>query len=360
MPDNFMNQMVAIAKDELPESNPITCGWINKYYDVFIPARQHAKSPDYWKKYNGNIPLFTGEYGDWEYFAQDAGLNQAGYAGLKSNERSSRQLRGDGEKRLLQQATNFQEAHNDNLQNPHLGDAGWLMFDYNRGYSPDIESSGIMDIFRLPKFSYYFYKTQIKPGIPEMTTNQPSVKIASYWNEHSEFHNLKVYSNCDEVALYLNKRLIERKTATRDNSSGQLSYPPFTFNLKTFEPGQLKAVGFVKNKIVCNDVVNTAGKARTIKLTYDRSRKSVKADGSDVVFVYATICDVYGNPVTGSDATVRFTVNGYGKLIGSNPIKAEAGIATILLQAGTVSKRIVIKAFSEQLKSDELNINPVK
>jgi len=360
MPDNFMNQMVAIANEESPESKLITCGWINKYYDVYIPARQHAKSPDYWKKYNGIIPLFTGEYGDWEYFAQDAGLNQAGYAGLKSDERSSRQLRGDGEKRLLQQAVNFQEAHNDNLRNPHLGDAVWLMFDYNRGYSPDIESSGIMDIFRLPKFSYYLYNTQTVPGNTEITTNKPSVKIASYWNEHSDYTNLKVYSNCDEVALFLNNRLVERKAATRDNISGQLPYPPFTFNLKTFEPGQLKAVGFFKNKSVCNDIVNTAGKAFTIKLTYDRSGKSLKADGADVVFVYATICDGYGNTVTGSDATVRFTVNGYGKLIGSNPVKAEAGIATILLQAGTVSKRIVVNATSEQLKSDDLDINPIK
>ena len=361
MPDDFMQQMVAIAKEESPASKLITCGWINKFYDVFIPARQHAKFPDYWKTYSGKTPLFTGEYGDWEYFAQDAGLNQAGYAGLKSDERTSRQLRGDGEKRLLQQAANFQEAHNDNLNNPHLGDANWLMFDYNRGYSPDIESSGVMDIFRLPKFAYYLYKSQIQPDESETANaNNPMVKIASYWNANSDFHNLRVYSTCSEVALYLNDKLIEHKTATRDNISSQLPYPPFIFNLKTFEAGQLKAVGYIKNKIVCETVVNTAGKPACIKLTYDKSRKALKADGSDVVFVYATICDSEGNTVTESNASVQFTVNANGKLIGQNPIKAEAGIATILLQAGIVSKNIVIKANSDKLKSNEISIASVK
>jgi len=361
MEDNFMQQMIQIAREESPDSKLITCGWINKFYDVWIPARQHAKFPDYWKKYDGAAALFTGEYGDWEYFAQDAGLNQAGYAGLKGNERTSRQLRGDGEKRLLQQAVNFQEAHNDNLINPHLGDASWLMFDYNRGYSPEIESSGIMDIFRLPKFSYYFYRSQVllkKTGTSNI--NSPTVKIASFWNASSEFNALKVYSNCDVVALYLNNSLIERKTATRDKLSGQLPFPPFIFNLKRFEAGRLKAVGYIKDKIVCEDSVQTAGKASYLKLTYDKSRKPLKADGADVVFVYATVCDSNGNTIYDSNASIQFTINANGKLTGQNPVKAEAGIATILLQAGTLSKKIVINANSDHLKPAILNIVPLK
>jgi len=361
MPDNFMQQMVAIAKEESPESKLITCGWINKFYDVYIPARQHAKYPNYWKNYKGNTPLFTGEYGDWEYFAQDAGLNQAGYAGLKSDERTSRQLRGDGEKRLLQQATNFQEAHNDNLINPHLGDANWLMFDYNRGYSPDIESSGIMDIFRLPKFAYYFYRSQDKSDTSTTDyDNNPTVKIASYWNSVSDYQNLKVYSNCDEVALYLNNKLIERKTYKKDNISEQLSFPPYIFNIKKYEAGQLIAVGYINNKAVNQDVISTAGKPAYVKLTYDRSGKSLKADGADAVFVYATIYDAKGNPVFESDASVRFIIKGNGKLIGQNPIKAEAGIATILLQAGNKPASITLDARVDGLKQGKIKILTIK
>jgi len=360
MPDDFMKQMVTIAGEESPESKLISCGWINKYYDVWIPARQHAKFPDYWKNYKGKTPLFTGEYGDWEYFAQDAGLNQAGYAGLKSDERTSRQLRGDGEQRLLQQATNFEEAHNDNLRNPHLGDANWLMFDYNRGYSPDIESSGIMDIFRLPKFAYYFYRSQNKHGKSTgKYDNSPTVKIASYWNEKSDFRNLKVFSNCDEVALYLNNKLIERKTYKKDNISDQLLYPPFVFNLQKYEPGELKAVGYIEDKAVTKDIVCTAGKPSFIKLTYDRSGKSLKADGSDVVFVYATVCDSSGNPVSGSGIPIQFIIKGEGKLIGQNPIKSEAGIASILLKAGQIPQTLFIEAQAKDFRCAKLSVKTV-
>jgi len=360
MPDNFMKKMTEIAKEESPESKLITCGWINKFYDVYIPARQHAKAPDYWKKYNGKIPLFTGEYGDWEYFAQDAGLNQAGYAGLKSDERTSRQLRGDGEKRLAQQAANFQEAHNDNLRNPHLGDANWLMFDYNRGYSPDIESSGIMDVFRLPKFSYYFYKTQIKPNTKGIINNKPSLKIASYWNENSDFQNLKVYSNCDEVALYLNNKIVARKVGDKNEISDHLPCPPFVFNLKSFQSGQLKAIGFVNNIAVAQDIVNTAGKAAKIRLTYDQSGKPMKADGADVVFVYATITDENRNPVEDSNRNIQFKVKGDGKLIGPDQVKAEGGTATTLLQAGNSPQIITVIAKSEGFPAASIKIKVVR
>jgi len=347
MPNYFMEKMNAIAKEESPESKLLTTGWINRFYDVWIPARQHGKAPNYWKNYKGTTPLFTGEYGDWEYFAQDAGLNQAGYATLKSDERTSRQLRGDGERRLLQQATNFQEAHNDNLRNPHLGDANWLMFDYNRGYSPIIESSGVADIFRIPKFAYYFYQSQQLPS----ASVKPMIKIASWWNEQSNPQSLKVFSNCDVVALYLNNTLIESKKAVRDANSDKLLFPPFVFSLKNYEPGTLKAIGSINGKAVAKDIVTTATQPVQLKLTADFNGKPLKADGADVVFVHATVCDANGNPVYSSDVNVTFQLEGDGKLIGSNPIKAEAGIATILLQAGNKAGTLNLTAKGSQLKS---------
>ncbi|WEK34112.1 MAG: glycoside hydrolase family 2 TIM barrel-domain containing protein [Candidatus Pseudobacter hemicellulosilyticus] len=350
MPDHFMQRMVAIAKEESPAVPVITGGWIDKYYDVYFPARQHGKFPDFWKKYTGKMPLFTAEYGDWEYFAQDAGLNQANYAGLKGNERSSRQLRGDGEKRLQQQATNFQEAHNDNLQQPHLGDANWLMFDYNRGYSPDIESSGIMDISRLPKFAYYFYKSQAQPG------KTPLVSLATWWNEQSDPSAIKVYSNCEEVALYLNGQLIERKKAIRDRISDKLPYPPFVFSLEQFTAGELKAIGYIGNRVVATDKVTTAGKPAAISLRYDHSGRNLKADGADIVFVYATVTDANRNPVYQAGNQLQFAVSGQGKLVGPTTLAAEAGIATVLLQSTRQAGAITVTVSGPGLAPQTLTI----
>ena len=167
MSKQFMLAAHQLAKQV--KSDSLTCGWIDddNAYDVFLPARQHADGPDYYKNYRAkkDKPLFIGEYGDWEYYASKSNnfnqINASGSA-MTHREQTSRQRRGDGEKRLLQQAKNFQQAHNDNrrasITARIMGDANWLMFDYKRGYAMDIESSGIMDINRLPKFAFYFYQ----------------------------------------------------------------------------------------------------------------------------------------------------------------------------------------------------------
>ncbi|MBP6635497.1 MAG: glycoside hydrolase family 2 protein, partial [Paludibacter sp.] len=96
--------------------------------------------------------------------------------------------------------------------------------------------------------------------------------------------------------------------------------------------------------------------AHQLKLSIDFSGKQLKADGADVVFVYATVCDVNGNAVMDADVPVHFTVKGAARLIGQNPMKAEAGIATILLQADKKAGKIRIEAKTDGLKRAKTEI----
>ena len=349
MTEAFMNKAHAIVHEELPGDQVYTCGWLDYAYDVFIPARQHAKAPNYWKKYTGNRPILIAEYGDWEYYAQNAGFNQTAYGNLKENERTSRQLRGDGQIRLGQQALNYQESHNDNLYNSAAGDANWLMFDYNRGYAPDIESSGVMDIFRLPKFSYYFYSSQ-----RELDKEKPVLFIANHWNDPI-YNDVKVYSNCDEVELWLNGSLIEKRNPDTDRNSTNLKHPPFTFKNVSYEKGKLLAKGYVNGNLVLETSRATPKTPAKIQLLVDTSNKPLKANKNDVVFVYAKIRDREDNYTPTATTNITFKLKGDGKLVGDNPIISEAGIASILLVAGGLGD-LEITASSEGLESSRLII----
>jgi beta-galactosidase len=103
MPREFVQQLNAVVHEEYPGDQAWSAGWQNDGYDIFLQARQHRL-----QHYEApGRPYIVSEYGDWEYYAQNAGLNQAAWADLREEERTSRQSLGAGEKRLLQQAANI-------------------------------------------------------------------------------------------------------------------------------------------------------------------------------------------------------------------------------------------------------------
>ncbi|OGX87086.1 beta-galactosidase [Hymenobacter glacialis] len=357
MPRPFMDAAHRAVHEELPfAENVYTCGWLDYAYDVFVPARQHLKAPDYFNTYAKDKPLLLCEYGDWEYYAHNAGFNQATFAGLKESERTSRQLRGQGERALAQQALNFQEAHNDNFRGPAVGDANWLMFDYKRGYATDIESSGVSDIFRLPKFAHYFYASQNGPVAGRNGFGQPMVYIASYWQPTSG-RQVVVYSNCEEVELQLNGQTVARQRPDRTTSADRLAHAPFTFTVPAVVPGTLRAVAYQAGKPAATTERRTPGAAHHLQLRYDRSGRDARAH--DVLFVYASVVDAAGTVLPEATAAVRFAAAGGAELIGDNPVRAEAGIATMLLKTGASPGAIQLTATADGLAPASLKV-PVR
>jgi len=223
-----------------------------------------------------------------------------------------------------------------------------LMFDYKRGYAADLESSGIMDIFRLPKFSFYFYQSQNGPDTDENGFGKPMLFIANYWNDPKQT-DIKIFSNCEQVELFLNGRSLGIQKPDTDANSKNLLHPPFTFYPAKYEPGTLTAIGYINSKKIVRDSVSTPGVAHQILIKPDLSGKDLAAGKNDAIFIYAYITDKNGNVLANASGKVKFSVEGEGAIIGPSEINVEAGIATILLRAGEMPGKIKITAAGDGL-----------
>lgn len=308
-----------------------------------------------------NNPYLIREYGDFEF---------GGFAS------TTRQSRSDGEQALLQQAWNFQWEHNRNRQKyPRgIGDLTWSFFDGMPGYLEGLEGWGVIDLKRIPKFSYYFFRSQDRMA-------PPMVYIADYWNPPDAANTKKiiVYSNAEKVVLYLNGQRVAQQlpdvgpdTPYGDDLSkggdpfdggnaNALKSPPFTFNHIPYKVGELRAVAYDKyGKEVAADKVITNGTPEKLVLEADNQGIPLKADGADAIFIRAKITDKRGNPVYTASNKVRFKIKGPATLISPSIMNAEAGVASILIQAGRKAGAIQMEAEAAGLSSGSLMIKSYK
>ncbi|MBS1705295.1 MAG: DUF4982 domain-containing protein [Armatimonadetes bacterium] len=358
-PAAIANRWHEVAHEEFPGSNFFTAGDALTGANWDLPYNSWTEEDK--SRPQSAVPSKPGyirEYGDYEF------------GGGAS---TSRMFRGQGEDALLQAAWNFIWSHNRNRsQYPWtIGDGTWVMYDYNRGYDPRPESSGMSDINRIPRFTYFFYRSQLDPNAPG---SNPMVYVANWWTPRPSPCKVVVFSNCDEVELRLNGKVIARQkpdsgpdTLYGDyirggkpfdgGNSRHLGHPPFTFFGVPYEPGELTAVGLIGNRPVAEHRARTPGKAVSLRLRVDISGRPLSADGGDLMFVYAEAVDEKGTVVPDFSGEVKFSIAGEGTIAGPSNPKAEAGIATILLRAGSKPSRIQISAQSKGLRSGEVKVN---
>ncbi|MBN1127598.1 MAG: hypothetical protein JXA71_01335 [Chitinispirillaceae bacterium] len=334
------------AHQELPAGLFYTCGeeanWgAGGVLEVYMSSTQHEVRT----RSGSPRPCVISEYGDWEY---------GGWTG------TSRVSRSAGEASLLRAVANHIEAYGWTRQDCSswlTGDAVWSMYDYQGAQSP--LASGVADLFRIPKFSYFFFKSQQRPdlAIPGLTLG-PMVHIASFWNAQSSL-SVKVFSNCDQVSLYLNNALIATRSPDNAGYARSCEHPPFTFALSGFQQGLLRADGLIGNLVRATHTVRTPGAARAVQVAIDTASRLLVADGSDFALAYASIVDDSSTVLPSASNAVTFSVTGQGRLLGTNPVAAVAGIASILVQATQTPGPITVSAQASGLATGSAGLSSV-
>ena len=319
-----------ITHEEYPGSQCYSAGdtWgFSEMWDVLFPCG-HQRSTE--------KPVLLREYGDWCF----GGGNS-----------TSRRTRGDSMKERLIQCWNFMWTYNRLQAVPCMvGAADWCFFDYNRGCSSNIETSGSMDVYRQPKIKFFFYQSQ---------GEEPML-----YPVHDEKDKLIVFTNCDEIEVEQSGKLIvprrkpddgpdtpynlslesspDWETALPDcgDTSGgnpfdggnckQLTHPPFTcFGVPAPEAGSPLVIrGYKDGKQMFEQTLQKPEEVVEVETLVREDGVPVTA--GDLVFVDAILKDRNGTPVP-ENVPVRLNVSGGAEIIGGMP-ETVAGIASWLVR----------------------------
>ncbi|HVZ98038.1 MAG TPA: beta-galactosidase GalA [Chitinophagaceae bacterium] len=235
-----------------------------------------------------------------------------------------------------------------------MGGFVWTGFDY-RGEPtpyqwPNINSHfGVMDVCGFPKNIYYYYQS--------WWTDKDVLHIAPHWNwkgKEGQPIDVWVYSNADNVELFLNGKSLGKKDMPRN---GHLQWSV------NYEPGTLSAVGFKNGRKITAKVETTGEPAEVVVTPY---KTTMIADGKDATVINITAVDKQGREVPDASNLISFSVTGDGKIIGvgngdpssHEPDKCEEGKwqrklfngkCQVILQAGTAASTIKFEATSPGL-----------
>ena len=171
--------------------------------------------------------------------------------------------------------------------------------------------------------------------------------------------NAEVYSNCDEVELFLNGKSLGSKPKPDDDS-------PRNWKVN-FEAGTIKAVGKNGGKVVAEFELKTAGKPANLILSADKTK--IADDWNDVVYVSAMVVDANGVVVPSANDLISFATTGSGIVAAvdsadnadHDPFQAKQrhafqGRCFALIKANKATGRITITASAPGLEGGKITI----
>lgn len=225
----------------------------------------------------------------------------------------------------------------------HRGEAMW----------PAICSkSGALDLFLQKKGAFYQNKSH--------WTDEPMAHIVPHWNFkglEGEDILVTVYTNCDELELFLNGESLGKKTIEK-YGHGEWNVP--------YKAGRLSVNGYRNGELVCSDMRETTGKAVALRLTLDNE---FEANGRDMALFTCECLDENGRVVPDASEFVRFSVGTPAVIVGTgsdhcdhnnvanNDRKMYMGKIRIGVKPAKDQKELVLTAFSENCGITKIKIN---
>lgn len=216
---------------------------------------------------------------------------------------------------------------------------------------------GIMDEYRLPKYSYYFYQSQFTNNNVLFVPSTQIIEIANC---------MPVYTTCDSVNVYVDDEFVgnfernaqdvsainveeienEYEKFIRENSKN-LNNPPILLDKNLFDNNVVKIEGVKDGEVVGYQVVDKESKSRKLKIFVDYSGVALQNDGKDFVFVHVATVDEYDNIATDKNIDVTLAIKG-GVIITNSKATTKDGMCSYIIKANKGVEKTMIKAYCQE------------
>lgn len=372
----WAKEMNRIAKEEYPTdgvSYAWTAGCIQwdawdiglgtPQANIFKSGAQGAENPAYADK-----PIIVAEYGDWTYGGSNSSTRV-------TREKENSYGKKGGDEGMLIQCDNIQESVALMNSEDYVGASMfWDYADYAGFDAGMLTYCGVVDLSRIEKHSAYFFRSQRDPEVDMSeygVETGPMVYIANLWDSAADNSEVRVFSNCDEVALYYNDELVAVQGhdetmwgphgdtsesgspgsgAGKEISTENLEYPPVTFDLSAYTAGEgtLRAVGLIDGEEAAEYVRKAPGEAASVQLR-PQDDSALKLDGSDARLVWIDIADADGTVVTDAYTDVDLSITGPGLIVGPKTVQTRGGQLAVWVKSKRGEGEITLTAQAEGL-----------
>ena len=246
--------------------------------------------------------------------------------------------KNNNEQRLVNHALGHLKMYSDVNKMSNIGGAiGWCYYDYNThfefGSGDKICYHGVFDIFRMPKFAAYVYKSQIDPN------REVVLEPLTFWGYGERSGGgvtpLYILSNVDSLVMkVVGKEPIQLQ---RDPSFSGLAYPPFICpSLDGAWGAEWKDVvfsGHINNKLVIKRELLADQVYHDFKIRlYDK-----KLIENEMTRIEVELIDRVGNILHLASDIIMIKVTN-GKLIGPELVNAYCGSYAFYVRSDRIGK----------------------
>lgn len=255
------------------------------------------------------------------------------------------------------------------LDDSIAGTIGWCAFDYNThkdfGAGDRICYHGVMDMFRVPKFASYVYKSQVSPAV------EPVLEPVTFWARGERSIGgvlpLVIYTNCDYVQLQFGEEKLEQKFYPRREEYPGVPYPPVIIDYTALSPEVVGAWGLkwegavltgyyrdqpIVEKRFCADPVPTV-------LSVAADDQILNAAQKDATRVVVKVLDQCGNLLPFLDEIIHLEVEGPGRIQGPSTVVLKGGAIAFWVETRNAPGVITITVRSQSVGEKTVRLEVV-